>query len=146
MDYRSILVRYIDTHLEYMSKSFQNEFKKRYNISGHQMSSIWYLRKTPNLTMTELANKLNISKQQVTKLVDSLVNKNLVKRKYPASNRRVILLNLTEYALEVIEDVEKVYTENFISILQTKDKEEIDCLFESMNNISNILMKNKENK
>lgn len=55
------------------------------------------------LTMSELARYTMSSKQQMTKVVNRLVEQELVERVYDPSNRRIIKIKVTEKALSYIE-------------------------------------------
>lgn len=139
MDKKQILLDYIDLNLEKVSKKFVLEFKSGYNISHLQMSTMWYLNKHDGLTMGELANKLRISKQQTTKLIDTMENKTLVIRCHSLENKRNIKVNLTEEGKKILREVEEKYATEFIAMIS--NEEEADCLFASMENIVRILSK-----
>ncbi|MCI5774454.1 MAG: MarR family transcriptional regulator [Erysipelotrichaceae bacterium] len=137
MDNKSILLAYIDLNLEKISKEFALEFKTIYNISHLQMSAIWYLGKHQSLTMGELAAKLRISKQQATKLADTLENKGLIVREQSKENKRKINVRLSLFGNEVLVKVEEQYTNEFIANIT--NEEDLTCLFASMENIVRIL-------
>lgn len=62
---------------------------------------IQILRKNGNMmTMSQLAGEMEMPKQQATKLVNKMVNFELVQRVSDPGDRRVINLKLTEKALE----------------------------------------------
>ena len=56
-----------------------------------------------NLTMPELAASLNMSKQQLTKLVGSLEEKKLAVREHDRQNRRLVLIRLSEKGREKLD-------------------------------------------
>lgn len=58
------------------------------------------------LTMSELARYTMSSKQQMTKVVNRLVEQELVERLYDPANRRIIKIDITEKA--------RLYTDHFI--------------------------------
>ena len=89
--------------------------------------------------MGELANKLRISKQQTTKLIDTMENKTLVIRCHSLENKRNIKVNLTEEGKKILREVEEKYATEFIA--KISNEEEADCLFASMENIIRILSK-----
>lgn len=139
MDKKQIFLSYLDLNLEKISKKFVLEFKTRYNISHLQMSTMWYVNGNDELTMGELAKKLRISKQQTTKLVDTMESKNLVMRCHSLANKRIIKVKLTENGKAILQEVEEKYATEFIA--KISNEEEADCLFASMENIVRILSK-----
>lgn len=55
------------------------------------------------MTMTDLARITRMPKQQMTKLVNRLVEQELVKRIYDPADRRIIKIQLTEKATDYID-------------------------------------------
>ena len=55
--------------------------------------------------MTQLASRLAVSKQQLTKIVDCLVKKELVQRMGSSQNRRLVLLELTDQGKQLINQI-----------------------------------------
>lgn len=68
------------------------------DLPSTQLQALFVLNVTPPLSMSVLARKLAISKQQLTKIADALVARGCVSRSSDEKNRRVILLSLTEEA------------------------------------------------
>lgn len=132
---------YIDYNLEIVSKPFIAFFKESYGLTLNQMSLIWYLRRAQIMSMSRCAEKLYMTKQQATQLVDTLVKKNLVERSYPKENRRSIEIFLTEKGLEIITDIEDRYTDKFIKQSKKLNSEEIKEFLTAMEIINNVLPK-----
>lgn len=55
------------------------------------------------MTMSELAGYTRMQKQQMTQMVNRLVEQELVKRVYDPANRRIIKIRLTDKAAEYME-------------------------------------------
>lgn len=91
------------------------------------------------MSMTKCAEKLYMTKQQATQLVDTLVKKNLVERSYPKENRRSIEIFLTEKGLEIITDIEDRYTDKFIKQSEKLNSNEIKEFLKAMEVINNVL-------
>ena len=56
------------------------------------------------MTMSELAGYTKMQKQQMTQMVNRLVEQKLVKRIYDPSNRRIIKIRLTDKAADYIQN------------------------------------------
>jgi DNA-binding MarR family transcriptional regulator len=65
-----------------------------------------------NLTMSDLAKALMMTKPQLTHLVEALVTLGLVERRSDAKDRRVIILSLTEKGRVLGENMKRRVREN----------------------------------
>jgi len=63
------------------------------------------LDKEDNITLNELASRLNLDKSTVSRTVDALVKKNLINRSIPEKNRRTILITLTVQGQKTCERI-----------------------------------------
>lgn len=75
----------------------QNHAQQCLDITPKAFMVLFMLRYHPdqNLTMSELAAQLNMSKQQLTKLVGALEEKGLVVREHDQNNRRLVFVHLS---------------------------------------------------
>ena len=76
------------------------------------------------LTMSELARWLKTPKQQMTKLINRLVEHELVERVYDPADRRIIKIRITEKALTYINSFLDHDAECFRSILEKMDDQD----------------------
>jgi len=67
-----------------------------HGLPPSQIHVLVSLTKNPSMNMTELARALNVSVQQISKVVDELVKKGLVRRTLSETNRRMVFVELTE--------------------------------------------------
>ena len=72
------------------------------DLPSTQRQALLILNSYSSLSMSALARKLAVSKQQLTKIADALVGRGLVDRRADEGNRRVVLLSLTEAGRDVI--------------------------------------------
>lgn len=81
------------------------------------------LKLSGTITMTEMAQRLKVPKQQVTKLVDNLSEHQFVERVYDEEDRRVIRIRLTPRAEKYLDEY---YLKNtaFIQSLEEQLTEE----------------------
>lgn len=135
----SNIITYVSMNTEYISKKFSEEFKFTHNLTHHQISLLWVLRDQDAIIMSEVAAKLRISKQQMTKLAENAVSKGLVERSYNPKNKRQIYLCISAYAEELFDAVVKDFKDNFeneIEKLQETDKKR---LLEAMDTIIELI-------
>ncbi|MBP1763693.1 MAG: MarR family protein [Firmicutes bacterium] len=97
-------------------------------------------------TMTELANILFMSKQQLTPLVDRLVSDGFVQREQDPSDRRSITVSITSSGVDLLEQL-KVET---MKILGEKihhlDETDAICLSNALTDFHRIILKISEKK
>ncbi len=78
-----------------------NEFR----FHSHGFSTLYALRNYRNspVTMTQFAKEMGITKQQLTKLVNDLEEKQYVVRSHNKENRRQVYIEITEHGLQHLE-------------------------------------------
>lgn len=108
-------------------------------IPASQMLALLSLNLFPCSSMTQLATRLMVSKQQLTKIVDSLVEKNMVRRMSSEENRRLVLLELTDKGTEVIEKMQTYQAEKASRLFSQITEEERLNLIQSLELIRRIL-------
>lgn len=93
----------IFTHYPQIRKLFRNLVSiKNIPISMTQLTCLKIIANKEQLTMSELADDLCMSNQQLTKVVDALVELELAERVYDAANRRKIYAKTTEKGHEIL--------------------------------------------
>ena len=138
---KHLIIDYIDLNLEKVNKTFAGFFKSEHGLSPNQMSVIWYLRNTESMTMGECAEKLHMSKQQATQLVNALVERELIKRIYTKENRRTIRIVLAQNGKEIIQDVENRYVRNFVKQCENFTEQEKNDFLQATATINRLLSK-----
>lgn len=92
-------------------------------LSGEMSLETYYcletLRSCGTPTMTEMAQRLRVPKQQVTKLIDALTAHQFVERVHNEEDRRVIELRVTPTAVQYLDEY---YLKNkaFIKALESQ--------------------------
>ncbi|EAQ14027.1 MULTISPECIES: MarR family transcriptional regulator [Maritimibacter] len=111
-------------------KAFDNFFE---NLGDHglkpgEFTVLWVIGLNPGLRQGSIANTLRIKPAHMTKLTARLVQRGLVTRKTPKSDRRAVRLYLTEEGSGFVE----AHRENFLSFNFTEkdnlSQEEADQL------------------
>jgi DNA-binding MarR family transcriptional regulator len=93
-------------------------FLKPYGINPNQFFALHYLRYNADkpLTPTQLASMLALENNSITRLLDELEKKKLVKRRRSRSDRRVIKITLTDDGKEILIAIQP-YNRAFIERL-----------------------------
>jgi DNA-binding MarR family transcriptional regulator len=91
-----------------------------------------------NLTVSELAKHLMITKPQMTHLVDHLVKMGVIERRPDARDRRVINLTLTEQGKVMRDTFRHKIEENVKSALSGLTPDELTSMADALDTLRNI--------
>jgi len=86
-------------------KPFENVSKN--SLGPMQLGLLNFLKHEDSISMTEISKKLNVSKQQLTKLTDKLAEKNYIDRVNDLKDRRSIKITITEIGIQFLNEYEK---------------------------------------
>lgn len=85
--------------------------------------------------MTELASEMQISKQQLTPLVDKLINQGLLIKKADEHDRRIVRIEVSEQGREMLKemfgDIRSDLVEK-LSLLPEQELAELDQMLKRM--------------
>lgn len=101
-------------------------------ISVTQLTCMHILHQNGKLSMSELADDLCMSNQQLTKVVDSLAEMQLVQRLNNPENRRKIYAQLTVKGEELLLSLKEEAGNKLSRVLSKHSAEEIDKLYDSI--------------
>ena len=110
-------------------------------ITPTQMHAIFALAAHNNLNMTQLSEELSVSKQQLTKIIDVLFEKDYVQRFSDEKNRRLVLLRLTDSGYRFIDEMTNVVVDDLFPKFDLFTNEEKAALMQSAVTIKNIMGK-----
>ncbi len=110
-------------------------------IPPTQMQALISLKVNQSMNMTELAGTLRISIQQLTKVVHALVEKKLVVRKSALSNRRLVLIELTDEGYDLIDQIIKGKAESVAHFLSGLTTSQTKIVLEALTIINSLLIK-----
>ncbi len=103
------------------------------------------LNKRGAIPMSEIGRKVCISKSNMTSLIDKLVEEGLAERLPDKNDRRVINIVITEKGHEQVNNWRKYQNKAIKRKLSGLNNEDLEKLYESMENIKNILIKIRDN-
>ena len=119
-------------------------------LSSLQFMTITFLfhmsRKEKMITMNILTKFLGISKQQCTKLVDNLVDLNLVSRFWNPNNRREVLVTVSEEGKKLFQKMQDMREQNLTQKYEILTDEELENLMNLLNESLKILAKTRQAK
>ena len=111
------------------------------DINPAQIFILFALKGMGRSTMSSIAEEVAVSNQQLTKLVDELVQKGLVERSKDPDNRRLVLINLTNKAEEYLTGKHHELIGELIPVFQKFSSEDLTQLIRSSMTLMEILQK-----
>jgi len=112
-----------------------------FKLSPHQFFCLINIYKSGPLSMSGLAQKLGVSNQQLTRIIDSLVENDLVIRFTDPLNRRIVLTKISENGKEILMKVEGSIQKSIAQGLEILTEEEIDACLTHVRALKTILSK-----
>lgn len=133
----------------FIDSSFIKNFPLKYisdiSLPPSHINVILYLEKVKSSPISQIANKLNISKSNMTPIIDRLIELNLVNRYSDNNDRRVLRIELTPKALELFKSLESIAKDVIKDKISSLSDDDLDALSDSLNTLSSILSKIKDN-
>lgn len=116
-------------------------YLEKYPLPPSHLKVISYLVRNNSCPVSQIAKSLNISKSNMTPIIDKLISYNLVKRFNDLEDRRIIRVELTQTALEMFNNIKGILSDRLCNKLSTLSDEDIDILNSSVNNLYSIIKK-----
>ncbi|HIW84362.1 MAG TPA: MarR family winged helix-turn-helix transcriptional regulator [Candidatus Dorea gallistercoris] len=104
-------------------------------LTNYQSKILVVLQVVPEITMTDLADRLVMSKPQLTANVDVLVNLDFVERVFTKEDRRKINVRLTEKGWHYLEKTKKQMEEFYKMYYDRLTEEEQLSLYTAMDTL-----------
>lgn len=127
-----------------LRKAFRNLMSiKNVPISVTQLTCIVEIDKDETLTMSELADRLNMSNQQLTKVMDGLVELKLAERVCDQTNRRKFSARPTEEGKRLLNAFRKEITVKLGAYFQRHSDKSPDKLYDSLEYVASYFQENE---
>jgi DNA-binding MarR family transcriptional regulator len=97
-------------------------------VTPSQMNALFALYGPTSLPMGELADQLGLTESAATRLVDRLINMNLVRRERDDQDRRVVRVRLSSYGKQLAELVYERRQGQFSRFAERLDQSSRDAL------------------
>jgi len=118
----------IDLFIDNLKKLFFPEewIELDMKLSKTEIFSILYLDKRKEITMTELVEYINVPMSTATGIVDRLVRKGYIARERSETDRRIVVLRLTDEGLRLIQNLKDLiykYLDMILTDLTDEEKQ-----------------------
>lgn len=111
------------------------------NITPHHLEIVRLLAENETLRASEIGERLQIARAQMTNLIDKLVALKIVERKIDPDDRRTYNIRLTDEARIVSEKHKRKVVGAVREIMSGLTDEELENLSSSLRNLRDILLK-----
>lgn len=117
----------------------QEEFIKSLPIPPSHVKVIFYLVHNGPASVSHIADKLCISKPNMTPIIDKLISEELVSRSEDPKDRRVIVIEPTPKAKKILEAQRKIIKERLMCKLENVPQEHLPQLLQGIEMLSPML-------
>jgi len=111
---------------------------EQYALTGQQMFALWRIAETGPLTMSEIAQVFDVSHGVATRMVDRLHAKGMVERSGDESDRRVVLVSISELGRQVADEAISDVIEILKSVFKDVSKEDREEYLSLLNRIAEV--------
>jgi MarR family transcriptional regulator, organic hydroperoxide resistance regulator len=111
------------------------------NITPLQFEIMMVLEEDNTLHVSEIGERLQIARAQMTKLIEKLVGLNLIERHGDMLDRRSVNIQLTDRGKLVLKEQKNMITRAANEIISSLSHEDLERLSVSIRNLREILLK-----
>ena len=130
MNFTEIMLKLLPYWHYEIEKPFKMSLKDKMSLETYYCLQI--LQQDGSMTMTDLASRLKISKQQATKIIDTLYKYHFIERKYNEQDRRYITICVADPAIRYIDENIYKNTDFFRQLEEKIGKEDAKRLEQSV--------------
>lgn len=126
-------------HLAILNRSNSNQRLKAYKITRNEATVLMYLKSNQEVYQEDIIKELQIDKSAVTRLLQNMESKGLIKRVPLASDKRFYLIEMTDKGNEKQSLVDQTFEQNDIDLVKGLSEEELLELRRMLNIIEHNL-------
>ena len=138
---------FLNFMVDYYALIRRHEIETNENrANSHGFSMLYALRKYQNqpITMTRFADEMGITKQQLTKLVNDLEDKEYVMRTHNRENRRQVYISITDQGRAYLETMIGELIHEVLRVMQYLDADEKEKMDQSVVVLSELFRKDAD--
>lgn len=121
-----------------------SEMVKGVSIPPSHVKVIFYLSRKKSMSVSDVARCLDISKPNMTPIIDKLIDEGFVNRYTDPDDRRKINIELTEKAHKLLKTKELEIKNNLLTKISTLTDEDLYKLNIAINDMYDVLIKLKK--
>ena len=109
-------------------------------VSMSHMHVMWLLQHHGDLSMSRLAELLDVSFSNATGIVDRMEERGLVERVRHPDDRRVVLVHIAPRGIEALEETEAIKQDRLHAILSHLDTNQVDRVAAALDDIRSAVV------
>lgn len=147
---------YIKSHLSRIqelvhsiSKKIQSEIQERLStlgITNTQYFILSFVDRTTDCRVSDLAKMWDVKPSAITPIIDKLIAQNLVSRTQDPSDRRAVIVELTDQGQEILRKAHEIRDEIVGSYLTHLTREELEQLLRLYEKLEQIVSTRNDRK
>lgn len=99
----------------------EERMARKHNLTVAELKCIRQISTTENFNNKEIAERMNLSSSRLTRIIDGLVEKGIIKREIDPSDRRNMKLCLSTEGVNLLQDINNTYLTVHKEILSKLD-------------------------
>ncbi|MBN1758708.1 MAG: MarR family transcriptional regulator [Chitinispirillaceae bacterium] len=108
-------------------------------LSKHELFTLMLVERKGEITMSQIAAYVNVSMSTATGIVDRLVKNGFLVRNRTETDRRIVIISLTEKAKKLVAEIQGIATRYITLIGESLSDEEKKFLFGIFTKIIGVL-------
>lgn len=124
---------------------FERDQIKTHGFTTSQCYTILELYKSGSLAMNELSERMNLNSSTMTRILDNLVRDNYISRDKDESDRRIVVVSLTDAGREAAKDLDIAVKEYYKKIIANIPEGQVEDVLKSVNILQNAFEKANPN-
>jgi DNA-binding MarR family transcriptional regulator len=109
------------------------------DFSKSELFTMLLVDRNGEIIMSKIADYVNVSMSTANGIVERLIKKGLLSRDRSDSDRRIVVIRLTEEGKNLVNELKKVVLEYIGLIFEALDDEERKLIFKIFNKITDII-------
>lgn len=124
---------------------FERDQIKVHGFTTSQCYALLEINKSGSLTMSELSDKMNLNTSTMTRVLDNLVRDNYVSRDRAESDRRIVVINLTDKGKDAASTLNRSVNDYYKKILENIPNGQFNEILKSIGTLLNAFEKANPN-
>jgi MarR family transcriptional regulator, organic hydroperoxide resistance regulator len=124
---------------------FERDQVKPFGFTTSQCYVLLELKKSSNLTMNELSDKMNLNTSTMTRIINNLVRDGYIERGRDENDRRIVIAKLTEEGIKAAEDLDESIMNYYRKIANNLPKGQVEDVLKSVELLINAFEKANPN-
>lgn len=136
---REAVSKFIILIYRHLAEPYTKSFTKV--LSPLQYYTICVIQYFGEINMSKLSDEMKMPKQNMTKIINKLIELNFVEREKSNKDKRIINIRLTKEGEKFLLDNNMINSENITKEINKLGTKEVNDFFKAINSINNIFSK-----